>query len=218
MIRCQCNDAVLLWGRVADDYVATHLVRDDVVEATADVVYRCPETGRKWIGEFVPDETDVKAFRLRRIMRAAELVELLAAQADPAAGLQWTDPAVEFRPPGSQDTYHGIDEARRWARLAAIDPDFPRTSAISVIDVADDEVVVLGNVAFKRDGHYSENRPAAWLVTVRQGRIVRSLWFDSWKGARTAAGLPETGGPAKRIASRWMFPVAGPLVPRHSAR
>jgi hypothetical protein len=205
MISCQCQDATLLWGRVADDYVASHLVRDDVVEATADVVYRCPETRRRWVGEFVPDDAGVRAFRLRRILRAAELVELLAVQANPVAGLDWTHPAVEFRPPGSRDTYHGIEEARRWAHRAATDPDFPRTSAISLIDVADDEVVVLGNVAFKRDGHYSENRPAAWLVTLRQGKIVRSLWFDSWKAARTAAGLPETGGPMRRIASRWML-------------
>jgi hypothetical protein len=55
--------------------------------------------------------------------------------------------------------------------------------------VAGDEVLTLGSVDYQRDGEYHEHRPAAWLVTVSRGRILRSLGFDSWEAARNAAGF-----------------------------
>jgi ketosteroid isomerase-like protein len=203
---CRCQDATLLWSGVADDYAEAHLVTHEVLE-TGDVVYRCPDTRLSWIGEFVADRAGTQTFRLRRILRAAELVEMLAAQTG-AAALEWMDPAVEFRPPGSSTTYRGADKAQEWADRSASNPNAPRSTVISVIDVADEQAVALGNVAFRRDGRYIDHRPAAWLVTSRDGRIARSLWFDSWNAARTAAGLPESGGPAgRRIGKRFLFSV-----------
>ena len=205
---CRCREAALLWGAPADDYTYEHLVHEEVREATGDVLYRCPETGRRWIGEFVPDDAGITTFRLRRLMRAAELIEMLAAGNDPGAGLQFTHPEVEFRPAGSKETFHGVEAARQFIYRRMHDPDPPLASAISVIDVTDDEVVVLGNIAYKRDGAYAENRPGAWLVTLRNGCIIRSLWFDSWKAARRAAGLPDEGGPAtRRLREGFMMPL-----------
>ena len=205
---CRCDQEVLLHGVAADDYSTDHLVRDVVAEGGSSIVYRCPQTGRRWIGEFVPDEHGVTGFRLRKSLRAAELVELLARDRTPAVrNLVFADPDVEFRPAGSDVVYHGYDAVREWVDRAVRDPERPRETALSVIDVRDDEVVVLGSVAFKRGGEYQEHRPAAWLVTTREGRVVRSLWFDSWSDARKAAGVKE-GEAATRRIGRWMFAVA----------
>lgn len=205
---CRCADATFLWGGDAEDYADAHLVRHDVVPDSREVIYRCPATGIRWVAEFKAEGAGGQRYRLRRILRAAELVELLAGADDAAAALDWSHPRIEFRPSGCEDTYHGAAEAQRWAERAAADPDFPRATAISVVDVSDDEAVVLGNVAYRRDGRFVEHRPAAWLITLRHGRIVRNLWFDSWSAARTAAGLPAAGGkPSRRIGRRFLFAI-----------
>jgi hypothetical protein len=211
---CRCTDEALLWGVPADDYSTDHLVRDVVAEGGQRIVYRCPDTGRRWIGEFVDDDRGVTSFRLRQALRAAELVELLVREPPPYHDLTWTDPEVEFRPPGSDTVYRGYEQAREWADRAVRDPSFPRPTALSMIEVREDEVVVLGSVAFKRGGEYHEHRPSAWLVTTREGRILRSLWFDSWSEARKAAGVSESAPAAKRLG-RWVFArLARVAVPR----
>jgi hypothetical protein len=205
---CRCHDSTILWGASGDDYVMHHLVRDQVGEGGGEVLYRCPATRRKWVGEFTVDDEDIPAFRLRRVMTAAELVDWLAGREDDLAmRFAYLHPDVEFRPVDSRKTYHGADRARDYATRAAADPDHAQARALSLIDVDPDRCVVLGSVAYKRDGVYSEHRPAAWLVTMRNGKVICSLWFDSWMAARKAAGLSEEGGPGPRRLGDWVFPV-----------
>src|SRR3954454_842710 len=123
---CRCGDEALMWGLAADDYSTDHLIREAIADGGAEIVYRCPATGRRWIGEFVTDDAACSTFRLRKLLRAVELVEFLAHQQDPKFRLAWLDPEVEFNPPGSKTIYRGVGEAERWSRIARTDPDFPR--------------------------------------------------------------------------------------------
>jgi hypothetical protein len=40
-------------------------------------------------------------------------------------------------------------------------------------------------------------------VTLRDGLVFRSLWFDSWQGARDAVGVPDDAT-IKRIGGKWL--------------
>ena len=195
---CRCNEDEQLWGARGDDYAMHHLIREHVTERAEEVLYRCPATGRRWIGEFTEDDEGAPSWRLRRVPSAAELVEWLASQEDPALTLSVADPQIEVRPVGSSETLRGADALAAYVQGAETDPGRPLARAVSLIEQDPDHVVVFGSVAYPRDGSYSEHRPAAWLVTVRHGRLIRSLWFDSWKAARTAAGLGE-GAAMRRL-------------------
>lgn len=211
-VTCVCAETTLLEGEQADDYGEAHLVPDEIINGSGEAVYRCPLTGIRFVGEF-----GVAGFRLRRLMRAAELVEMLALQGDTEVSLDWTDERVEFRPPGSAATLQGIDEARRLRDRDRDDPNAPRMVALSVVEVDDERAVVLGDIAYRRGGGFIEHQPAAWLVETRNGLIARSLWFDSWQAARHAAGLREIDGAlGKRIARRFLF-LVGRLRPASAA-
>jgi hypothetical protein len=213
MTQCRCEELSVLWGAVADDYAEAHLVREAVDETTREVVYRCPDTGRRWVLDIADEEPGGAALRLRWLLTTAELVEHLATVHSLEDHMAFWHPEIELQPVGSSDMVRGKEAAREWAERAVADPEFPRTSAISLIDQGE-QVLVLGSVSHKRKGLYVEHRPAAWLVTGRNGRIARSLWFDSWDAARMAAGLPAEGAPAaKKLQQRFLFAVRRALRP-----
>jgi ketosteroid isomerase-like protein len=199
MVACQCEKVSVMWSVSADEYAEAHLVRESVTESAGEVVYRCPTSGRIWVMDAEPDESGIPALRLRWLLSAPELIEHLFESTDPAVNLAFTHPDVEFRPLDSDTVFHGMEEARRVVAERQADPAPPKVSAVSMLDRGDD-VVVFGSVAHLRDGAYTENRPAAWLVKVSGGRIARSLWFDSWEAARRAGGFgpQEDPGPKPR--------------------
>jgi ketosteroid isomerase-like protein len=199
MNACRCLEVELLRDVQADAY-SDHLVQESVDDAGV-VTYRCPYTSRRWSGEFV-EEADGTIYRLRRLPKAAELVESLA-EAGPAERLAAVHPEIEFRLPGSQRTYRGRAEARRSVEQHAARPASTRSSVVSLIEVSDEEVLVLASRALLRDGAYSEHRPEAWLVTLRDGLIFRSLWFDSWQRGREAVGVPADAA-IKRLGRSWL--------------
>jgi ketosteroid isomerase-like protein len=209
MSECRCSEASLLWGPRADDYADAHLVREAVGESAEEVLYRCPDTGRLWVLDVAAAQQGGSALRLRWLLGTAELVEHLAA-AQAVDRLAFTHPDIEFQPVGSTEVYRGLEEARRWVEKTARDPDSPRATAISLIDQGE-QVVVFGSVSHRRDGGYTEHRPAAWLVSTKGGRIARSIGFESWTAAREAAGLPaaEAGGgpPPRKLSGSLLFAV-----------
>lgn len=188
---CQCEQVSVLWGLAADDYAEAHLTREAVTETAAEVVYRCSATGRTWIMDAEPDAEGHPALRLRWLLSAPDLIAHLAQAGDATTSLAFTHPDVEFRPVGGTEVFHGIANARRERLRWESSPEQPKAAAVSMIEHGED-VVVLGSIAQLRDGDYTEHVPAAWLVTVKHGRIARNLWFDSWDAARRAAGIgPE---------------------------
>ena len=199
---CRCDGGSELWGAEADDYIEAHLVRLQVLEGGHEILYRCPETGRTWLHDFIRDDDGVPTLRLRWLseaQRPAAVVERMAARDTPLEQLPYVDAEVEFQPYGETRTYHGLSAAQRFARRHTDDPASPRAAAISVFEKGDD-AVVLGSIALPRDGEYVEHRPAAWLVTVRDGKVSRVLSFGSWSEAREAAGVTEEEiGRARRV-------------------
>jgi hypothetical protein len=178
----------VLWGPSADDYAESHLVRESVAESASEVVYRCAHSKRSWVMDTEPDQDGVPALRLRWLLSAPDLIAHLAEVADAHTTLAFTHPEVEFRPVGGTEVFHGIEDARRERLKWENAPEQPKVAAVSMLERGDD-VVVFGSISQKRDGDYTEHVPAAWLVTVRHGRIARNLWFDSWEAARRAAGI-----------------------------
>ena len=192
-MECRCDSGSELRGAAADDYVERHLVRQQVLEGGREILFRCPMTGRTWLQDFVTDASGIATLRVRWLseaQRPAAVVERLNAIEDPLEQLPYVAPDVEFKPYGSDRTYRGLAAARRYAREAAADPARPRAVGISVVEKGDD-AVVLGSIALPRDGQFVEHRPAAWLVTVRGGKVQRVLTYDSWGDARDAAGVTD---------------------------
>jgi ketosteroid isomerase-like protein len=206
-IECRCEAVFELWGVAADDYVEGHLVRTEVTEGGHETLFRCPQSGRVWVQYVEPDDTGVPTLRLRWISEAhrpAAVIERLSGLPDFEQRIPYFDPDIEFQPWGSDQTYRGIAAARRFARKAASDPTFPRPAAISVVEKGDD-AIVMGSVAVSRDGAYVEHRPAAWRVTVRDGKLVRIVSYDNWTEAREAAGVSaEEASSARRLGTGFL--------------
>ena len=190
---CRCDGGWELWGAQADDYVEARLVRLQVLEGGHETLYRCAACDRVWLHDFVDDAEGVPTLRLRWLseaQRPAAVVERMNSRAQAHERLAYVDRDVEFQPYGETRTYRGIAAARRFARREDEDPTAPRAAAISVVEKGDD-AVVLGTVALARGGQYVEHRPAAWIVTVRDGKVSRILSYQSWSAAREAAGVTE---------------------------
>jgi ketosteroid isomerase-like protein len=185
---CRCEDVRLLHDVPADDY-SGHLVREAVGPESETISYRCPQTGKRWIAEFLKDDSGALSMELRQVMTAAELVEWLTIR-DADEALAWTHPDVEFNLPGETTMHRGLDAAQVAASKAA-PGDRPKSRVLSLTPVSPDTAVVLGEMVFRRDGDDVEGRPCAWIVSLRDGRIARSRWFGSWAQARVAAGLPK---------------------------
>ena len=189
MTPCRCDDLPILWAARADAYAGEHLVKDSVDE-DGTTTLRCMATGRLWLQDHPRDGSGIRTLRLRWLdLSPRDVVGYLAARPDLDDLLLTMDPAVEHQPLPDAPVLHGVAELRDYARRCLDDDLAPRTAALSVID-RDDAALVLGQVSHIHDGDYVEHRPAAWIVDVRDARVVRVRAFADWAQARQAAGVP----------------------------
>ena len=188
MTSCRCGDIPIFWAAQADTYAGGHLVRDEVAEdGTATLT--CMATGRRWLQDHPRDPDGAQTLRLRWVdLSPADVVAYLGGSPGLDQFLLTMDPAVEHQPLPGAPVLHGVEELRDYARrhLGAEHP--PRSAAISVVE-RDDDALVLGQVSHVHDGRYVEHRPAAWIVTVRDARVLRVRAFADWAAARQAAGV-----------------------------
>ncbi len=57
MTACRCPSVTELYGREAEEYATTHLVRDETRTDSFEEVYSCPDTGRAWLLDY-PERTE----------------------------------------------------------------------------------------------------------------------------------------------------------------
>jgi ketosteroid isomerase-like protein len=108
------------------------------------------------------------------------------------AVLRYLDPDVELIPLRSLlegGAYHGHDGMRRYA--ADIGEEWERMHlVIDEMRDVDDDVLVLGRFQAKGKASGMEiDAPAAWLTTVRDGRVTRMQAFSTRDDALRATGL-----------------------------
>lgn len=194
MTSCLCEDIPILWAARADAYAGGHLVREEVLEG-GEQVLRCMSTGRRWLQDHPQDDAGVRTLRLRWVDTSpADVIAYLAGRPGLEEYLLTMDPAVEHQPLPDAPVLHGLAAVREYTDRYLRQAHPPRSAALSVID-RDPDALVLGHVSHNRDGKYVEHRPAAWLVTVRDARVVRVRAFDNWSRARREAGF-EAADPA----------------------
>ncbi len=197
MAPCRCGDIPIFWSTDADAYAGAHLVREEVAE-DGTMILRCMASGRRWLQDHPLDETGTRTLRLRWAeMTPADVVAYLAAEPGLDAVLLTMDPAVEHQPLPDAPVLHGLRELRDYTDRYLREKDPPRSAALSVLET-DDEALVLGHVSHNRGGRYVEHRPAAWLVTVRDARVVRVRAFSDWGSARQAGGFDAAQAPSPR--------------------
>ncbi len=185
---CLCHDTPFFWAAEADSYAGGHLVRDEIRE-DGSMVLRCPRTGCRWVQDHPVDEHGALTLRLRwQRVSPGDIVEYLAAEPGVEAVMLTMDPAVEHQPLPGEPVIHGVRDLREYATRHTNADHPPRTAAISVVE-HDDSALVLGQVSHNHDGQYVEHRPAAWIVTVRDARVVSVQAFSDWSKAREAAGV-----------------------------
>ena len=186
------------WAAEADAYAGAHLVREAVLE-DATTVLRCMRTGRRWVQDHPRDDAGVRTLRLRWAeLSPSDIVAYLAGRPGLDAYMLTMDPAVEHQPLPDAPVLHGLGELRDYTARFLQEKDPPRTAAISVVE-RDDDALVLGHVSLNRDGRYVEHRPAAWIVTVSDARVVRVRAFGDWARARREAGVGDTGPEPRRL-------------------
>jgi len=189
MTECLCNELPILWAAQADAYAGAHLVSEEIGDDGVTRL-RCMATGRRWLQDHPTDADGVMTLRLRWVeLTPADIVSYLAKSPDLDEMLLTMDPAVEHQPYPEEPVLHGVGELREYARRFQRQPHPPRSTPITIVD-QEDEALVLGQVSHNRDGRYVEHRPAAWIVTVRDARVVRVRAFSDWAKARAAAGVP----------------------------
>lgn len=214
MPACKCSDprAATIYGVDAAAYADEHLARIDVRAEGEEVTYRCPQSGRIWIEDFPRDDAGARTVRLRWALEhltPAEVVAVLATEPPLEERLRFAAPDVEFRPFGSDRTYRGVEAAREYALAQERRVDRPRQRALAVTEV-DDKAVVVGQVSHVRAGSYVEHVPAAWVFTIRDGRVARMDSYSSWEEARKAAGVGEADRGRERRLADWLKAVASP--------
>lgn len=133
------------------------------------------------------------------------------------------DPDVEFVPWGSERTYRGIDALVAYNHGLPAEEREATSRAIRLMLAPDGRVVLLAMVSIPRAGGdgrpYTESVPAAWVVEVRDHRIVSFRTFAGWEDARRAAGLGGDVAPlAERNVSLWSFAVGRLAQARSAAR
>jgi ketosteroid isomerase-like protein len=204
MTQCRCSEKPFLWSVEADAYAGAHLVREEATDDHGVTVLRCPETGRRWLQDHPADEQGRLTLRLRwEELTPADVVEYLANSSDLETSMLTMDPEVEHQPLPGEPVLHGLDELREYMARYLEEVDPPRSGVITVVERAP-HALVLGHVSHNRDGRYVEHRPAAWIVTVRDARVVRVVAYSDWARARKAAGFDEETSPKRRIGSSIM--------------
>jgi ketosteroid isomerase-like protein len=200
---CRCNDTPFFWTAEADAYAGGHLVREEIRD-DGSMVLRCPRTGCRWVQDHPVDERGARTLRLHwRDVSPADIVQYLAASPGVDAAMLTMHPDVEHQPLPGEPILYGVGELREYATRRLSSPTAPRSAAISVVE-RDNDALVLGQISHNHDGRYVEHRPAAWIVTVRDARVVRVRAFSDWSRARREAGVPESAGKGRRIG--------GPLI------
>jgi ketosteroid isomerase-like protein len=200
---CRCNETPFFWTAEADAYAGSHLVREEIRE-DGSMVLRCPRTGCRWVQDHPADENGARTLRLRwQKVTPGDVVAYLAGSPGIELALLTMDPHVEHQPLPGERILHGVHELRDYTTRRLNTPNAPRSAAISVVE-HDDEALVLGQISHNRDGRYVEHRPAAWIVTVRDARVVRVRAFSDWSRARRESGVPETAGKGRRIGNPLM--------------
>jgi ketosteroid isomerase-like protein len=105
--------------------------------------------------------------------------------------LAFLHPQAEYQPFPDEPIYRGLTEIRRWAEKAASNADRPQPSVVSVSETADRAVVraQLGLTRETGETRYLAWEPAAWVVTVADGKLRRVEAFSDWAHAERAAGF-----------------------------
>ncbi len=114
---------------------------------------------------------------------------------DVEAGLEFVDPEIVFQSAivsgADGSTYRGYDGLREWAKESDAAFEELRTVPQEFRDLGDD-VLILGHITAKGRGSGAPvESPAAFLSTLRDGRVVRVRGFLDWDEALEAAGLTE---------------------------
>jgi ketosteroid isomerase-like protein len=129
---------------------------------------------------------------VRRIYAAATRRDAAAVFAlyDPEVELDASRIGVSNRPSGA-DAYHGHDGLRDFFRewheaWGEVEYDYEE-----LIDAGEQVIAVVTRHARGRASGIEVVRPFTLLWTLRDGRVVRVVWFLTREEAFEAAGLPE---------------------------
>jgi ketosteroid isomerase-like protein len=114
---------------------------------------------------------------------------------DVESGLDHVDPEVVFQSAivsGAEGkTFRGYDGLRQWAAESEAAFDDLQTVPEEFRDLGDD-VLVLGRVSARgRASGVAVESPAAFLCTLRDGKLVHVRGYLDWNAALEAAGLSE---------------------------
>jgi ketosteroid isomerase-like protein len=128
----------------------------------------------------------------RNVQVARQSFERICAR-DIEALLELYDPAIDFEPLTGMQVesggYHGHAGVRRYLEEAAQVWEEMLPHADDVRAVGDD-VVILGGCAVRGRGSGAiSDEPMAWVLTMRNGRVVRHRAFRSRSDALEAVGL-----------------------------
>lgn len=104
------------------------------------------------------------------------------------------DPEVEWMPLTAAmegSSYHGLDGARQWVEELENDWEVFETRPEEFRDLGDGRVLVLGTWRARGRGSGIEldSQRAAWLMQIRDGKLVRHQAFTDIERAFEAAGL-----------------------------
>jgi len=104
------------------------------------------------------------------------------------------DPEIEIHSQMTRTVYRGFDELPRWGK--EIDEQFEswRIDISEVRGLTDEKVLVLGEIhARGRHSGVDVEHPAAWIVELREGRILRIRNFLGSDAADAALAFADTG-------------------------
>jgi hypothetical protein len=150
---------------------------------------------------------------------AGDLVEELMQQETVEGWIAFLHPEAEYQPLPDGPVYRGLTEIREWAELALADPGWPEAQPVSLVETAD-KAVVHGTLRFARGTDEKKHyvvAPAAWVVTISEGRLRRVEAFSEWPAAERAAGIAVADDtPSRRLGPGLQF-VRGILQPRRAA-
>jgi ketosteroid isomerase-like protein len=111
------------------------------------------------------------------------------------AALTFVDPEIVFQSAivsgADGGTYRGHDGLRKWAAESDAAFEELRTVPQEFRDLGDDVLILAHITARGRGSGAPVESPAAFVCTLRDGRIVRAKGFLNWAEALEAAGLAE---------------------------
>ena len=121
------------------------------------------------------------------------------ARGDAATVLALYDPEVEFdfsrSPQGKlglmKPVYRGHQGVRDWVRERHEDWDTIEDDLEELIDAGDEVISVVTHRGRGRASGIMVDMSGAGLWTIREGKIVRAVWFHTRADALEAAGLSE---------------------------